>query len=136
MSLICKLCVTCTQDLAGQATFADGWANACEDPCCAQELVKRGIPTFAMHSGLSEDDFGWGSPTFHKMVRTILLYPILGSPGQLRPRASDQAVQQTPLLALQQDAQWPSLCRVACRDFCLLTASWNEEAPLTHLGQC
>ncbi|CAK0784493.1 hypothetical protein CVIRNUC_007697 [Coccomyxa viridis] len=34
-----------------------------------QELVKRRISTFAMHSGLSEDDFGWGSPTFHKMGR-------------------------------------------------------------------
>ena len=31
--------------------------------------MERGINTFAMHSGLSEDDFGWGSPTFHKMVR-------------------------------------------------------------------
>jgi hypothetical protein len=30
--------------------------------------VEQGINTFAMHSGLSEDDFGWGSPTFHKMV--------------------------------------------------------------------
>ena len=31
--------------------------------------MESGINTFAMHSGLSEDDFGWGSPTFHKMVR-------------------------------------------------------------------
>lgn len=36
-----------------------------------QELVDRGINTFAMHSGLSEEDFGWGSPTFHKMVISL-----------------------------------------------------------------
>lgn len=34
-----------------------------------QTLVKKGITAFAMQSGLSKDDFGWGSPTFHKMVR-------------------------------------------------------------------
>jgi hypothetical protein len=38
-----------------------------------QELVDRGINTFAMHSGLTEDDFGWGSPNFHKMVPACLL---------------------------------------------------------------
>lgn len=30
--------------------------------------MDRGINTFAMHSGLTEEDFGWGSPNFHKMV--------------------------------------------------------------------
>ena len=40
-----------------------------------QELVKRRISTFAMHSGLSEDDFGWGSPTFHKMVTHLSSCP-------------------------------------------------------------
>eukprot|EP00884_Botryococcus_braunii_P011901 jgi/Botrbrau1/20711/Bobra.0058s0040.1 len=34
-----------------------------------KELVDRGINTFAMASGLSLEDFGWGSPTFHKMGR-------------------------------------------------------------------
>ena len=33
--------------------------------------MDRGINTFAMHSGLSEEDFGWGSPTFHKMARSF-----------------------------------------------------------------
>ena len=34
-----------------------------------QALASHGINTFAMRSGLSRDDFGWGSPQFHKMVR-------------------------------------------------------------------
>lgn len=34
----------------------------------SQALVDRGVHTFAMRSGLSEDDFGWGSASFHKMV--------------------------------------------------------------------
>lgn len=33
-----------------------------------QELVARDINAFGMHSGLSQEDFGWGSPSFHKMV--------------------------------------------------------------------
>jgi hypothetical protein len=37
-----------------------------------KELVGRGINSFAMGSGLSLGDFGWGSATFHKMVRSIL----------------------------------------------------------------
>ena len=36
-----------------------------------QILVEKGIPAFAMQSGLSTDDFGWGSATFHKMVRVV-----------------------------------------------------------------
>ena len=54
-----------------------------------QELVKRRISTFAMHSGLSEDDFGWGSPTFHKMVMYLLLMSracMLSHYLMLRPR--------------------------------------------------
>lgn len=33
-----------------------------------QQLVDCGVPTFAMHSGLSTEDLGWGSTAFHKMV--------------------------------------------------------------------
>ena len=34
-----------------------------------QELEARSISqAFAMASGLTQEDFGWGSPTFHKMV--------------------------------------------------------------------
>lgn len=32
-------------------------------------LLDQGVPTFSMSSGLSLGDFGWGSPTFHKMGR-------------------------------------------------------------------
>ena len=55
-----------------------------------QELVKRRISTFAMHSGLSEDDFGWGSPTFHKMVMQLSPCPepaCLNHHLMLRPRS-------------------------------------------------
>lgn len=33
-------------------------------------LVRAGIPCFAMQSGLTPEDFGWGSPQFHAMVCT------------------------------------------------------------------
>ena len=32
-------------------------------------LLEQNVPTFSMSSGLSLGDFGWGSPTFHKMGR-------------------------------------------------------------------
>ena len=32
-------------------------------------LLERGVPAFGMSSGLSLEDFGWGSSTFHKMGR-------------------------------------------------------------------
>lgn len=34
-----------------------------------QALFQRNISCFAMESGLSIGDFGWGSKEFHKMVR-------------------------------------------------------------------
>jgi hypothetical protein len=42
-----------------------------------QALAKRGLNVFAMYdeqagkadTGLGKDDFGWGSPLFHKMGR-------------------------------------------------------------------
>jgi len=34
-----------------------------------KKLVDDDIPTFAMQSGLTVNDFGWGSPNFHKMGR-------------------------------------------------------------------
>lgn len=33
------------------------------------KLLEQGVPTFAMRSGLTTGDFGWGSKTFHKMGR-------------------------------------------------------------------
>ncbi len=34
-----------------------------------EALAADGVATFSMASGLTTDDFGWGSATFHKMVR-------------------------------------------------------------------
>lgn len=34
-----------------------------------QAMLDAGVPTFAMSSGLTKGDFGWGSPTFNKMGR-------------------------------------------------------------------
>jgi arabinosyltransferase len=36
-----------------------------------RKLVLAGIPCFAMQSGLTARDFGWGSKNFHAMVRTV-----------------------------------------------------------------
>lgn len=33
-----------------------------------EALLAAGIPAFAMSSGLTTKDFGWGTPTFFKMV--------------------------------------------------------------------
>lgn len=37
-----------------------------------QALLQRNISCFAMESGLSIGDFGWGSQEFHRMVRCLL----------------------------------------------------------------
>lgn len=52
-----------------------------------KELVHRGVNTFSMRSGLSTSDFGWGSPTFHKMVRWHVPQPpcFLPPPPPLLP---------------------------------------------------
>lgn len=34
-------------------------------------LEERHIPAFSMNSGLTTDDFGWGSANFHKMVGRV-----------------------------------------------------------------
>jgi arabinosyltransferase len=36
-------------------------------------LVREGLPCFAMQSGLTHKDFGWGSKSFHAMVRPLHL---------------------------------------------------------------
>lgn len=33
-----------------------------------EALLAAGVPAFAMSSGLTTKDFGWGTPTFFKMV--------------------------------------------------------------------
>ena len=35
-----------------------------------QRLVAADVPTWSMQSGLTTNDFGWGTPTFHKMGRS------------------------------------------------------------------
>lgn len=45
-----------------------------------QELAEDGVNVFAMRSDVSLDDAGWGSPTFHKMVR---LRPSLPRPQRV-----------------------------------------------------
>lgn len=61
--------------------------GAMDDPLL-RKLLAEGIPTFAMASGLTTEDFGWGSPNFHKMGRkkidlirqfTVMGYDILVS---------------------------------------------------------
>lgn len=36
-----------------------------------EALASDGVGAFSMDSGLTTGDFGWGSATFHKMVRTL-----------------------------------------------------------------
>ena len=50
----------------GITAFAVG---AMDNQILAQ-LLKDGIPCFSMQSGLTANDYGWGSPTFHKMACT------------------------------------------------------------------
>lgn len=33
-----------------------------------EKLALAGVNTFSMNSGLTTEDFGWGSKNFHKMV--------------------------------------------------------------------
>jgi hypothetical protein len=33
-------------------------------------LIAERVPTWSMQSGLTVNDFGWGTPTFHKMGRS------------------------------------------------------------------
>jgi hypothetical protein len=38
------------------------------DDTLLELLLSKSVPTFGMSSGLTLGDFGWGTPTFHKMV--------------------------------------------------------------------
>jgi hypothetical protein len=40
------------------------------DDALLHRLVAEGVPTWAMQSGLTVNDFGWGTATFHKMGRS------------------------------------------------------------------
>ena len=39
-----------------------------------EKLALAGVNTFSMNSGLTTEDFGWGSKNFHKMVRVTRLW--------------------------------------------------------------
>ena len=74
------------------------------------QLLKDGIPCFSMQSGLTANDYGWGSPSFHKMVRHCLCAGLLRAlccRCQLFPRALELLVWM----------RWS-----VCADFCSVTA--------------
>ena len=50
-------------------TGATNFVVGAMDPEIYVILSEKNIPTFAMSSGLTTGDFGWGTPTFHKMGR-------------------------------------------------------------------
>lgn len=43
--------------------------TSCTPPAHMQALIDQQVNTFSMRSGLTENDFGWGTPTFAKMGR-------------------------------------------------------------------
>jgi hypothetical protein len=51
------------------------------------QLLRDGIPCFSMESNLTTKDYGWGTPTFHKMVCAVSTFsavfggakPLLGA---------------------------------------------------------
>ena len=52
-----------------QAANISAYLVGAMDDELLQALVDRGVNCFGMQSGLSTEDFGWGSKQFHKMVR-------------------------------------------------------------------
>ena len=52
-----------------QAANISAYLVGAMDDELLEALLERGVNCFAMQSGLSTDDFGWGSKQFHKMVR-------------------------------------------------------------------
>ena len=51
-----------------QAVNISSYLVGAMDDELLEALVERGVNCFAMQSGLSTADFGWGSKQFHKMV--------------------------------------------------------------------
>ena len=51
-----------------QAANISAYLVGAMDDELLQALLERGVNCFAMQSGLSTGDFGWGSQQFHKMV--------------------------------------------------------------------
>ncbi|EFN51848.1 hypothetical protein CHLNCDRAFT_37217 [Chlorella variabilis] len=52
-----------------QAAGCDAFIVGAMDDKLLEFLVSKNIPAFSMSSGLTLGDFGWGTPTFHKMGR-------------------------------------------------------------------
>ena len=50
-----------------------------------EKLARAGVNTFSMNSGLTTEDFGWGSKNFHKMV-----CPVIGFRVHDRCQGADQ----------------------------------------------
>lgn len=50
------------------------YAVGAMDNLILARLIRAGIPCFAMQSGLTPEDFGWGSKQFHAMVCSLLLW--------------------------------------------------------------
>lgn len=52
-----------------QATGCTAYLVGAMDDTLLELLLSKSVPTFGMSSGLTLGDFGWGTPTFHKMGR-------------------------------------------------------------------
>ncbi len=58
-----------------QAANISAYLVGAMDDELLEALLERGINCFGMQSGLSIEDFGWGSKQFHKMVCTLFTVP-------------------------------------------------------------
>ena len=52
-----------------KANVTNYMVGAMDDPLL-HRLIAENVPTWAMQSGLTVNDFGWGTATFHKMGRS------------------------------------------------------------------
>ena len=57
-----------------QAANISAYLVGAMDDELLEALLERGVNCFAMQSGLSTADFGWGSKQFHKMVRQAFMF--------------------------------------------------------------
>lgn len=60
-----------------QAANISAYLVGAMDDELLEALLERGINCFGMQSGLSIEDFGWGSKQFHKMVCTLFTGPLV-----------------------------------------------------------
>lgn len=99
------------------------------DDAVLYSLAKRKIPVFAMQSGLTEGDFGWGSKAFAKMgrlkIRLIATFLRLG----VTPVISDVDVAwlRDPLPVFR---LYPTADVLTSSDHLLATTSYGDDASL------